>query len=357
MRLKRLELWWRALWIRILVRLMRRPAERPPGLGQRAPFACSFSGTTAPATWSFRPASCAPSRDRIRRSRSTCSRRRRTRRSSTGADYVDRVIVFDKKRLGDYLRRPRLRLRRARYDAVVDCMVTAPSVTTLLLILASGAELSRWASRDAATTPRSTSPFRREARAGRHMVDLLAALARASTSTAISVERRPSGDHGRRARTRRRASWANVQTPTGRWSRADQRFGGIVERDMARRTLRRGDAALRERHSARRRVRVIGAPSESDARSRHRSTRRRRVRGHADAFATRSRSSRRRILCSRRTRASRTPRRRFRAERGDVRARKADDGACTEPPGENVQHPDTTLATLAVDPVWPRSIA
>lgn len=31
------------------------------------------------------------------------------------------------------------RLRRARYDAVVDCMVTAPSVTTLLLVLASGA--------------------------------------------------------------------------------------------------------------------------------------------------------------------------------------------------------------------------
>ena len=26
MRLKRLELWWRALWIRILVRLMRRPS-------------------------------------------------------------------------------------------------------------------------------------------------------------------------------------------------------------------------------------------------------------------------------------------------------------------------------------------
>ena len=31
------------------------------------------------------------------------------------------------------------RLRRARYDAVVDCMVTHPSLTTLLLMLASGA--------------------------------------------------------------------------------------------------------------------------------------------------------------------------------------------------------------------------
>lgn len=31
------------------------------------------------------------------------------------------------------------RLRRARYDAVIDCMVTAPSLTTLLLMLGSGA--------------------------------------------------------------------------------------------------------------------------------------------------------------------------------------------------------------------------
>jgi len=30
-------------------------------------------------------------------------------------------------------------MRRARYDAVIDCMVTAPSLTTLLLMLASGA--------------------------------------------------------------------------------------------------------------------------------------------------------------------------------------------------------------------------
>jgi ADP-heptose:LPS heptosyltransferase len=53
-------------------------------------------------------------------------------------DYVGDVIVFDKKRLSRYLPTA-LRLRRARYDAVIDCMVTAPSVTTLLLILASGA--------------------------------------------------------------------------------------------------------------------------------------------------------------------------------------------------------------------------
>ena len=54
------------------------------------------------------------------------------------APWVHQVVVFDKKRLAGYLRTLRA-LRRARYDAVVDCMVTAPSLTTLLLMLASGA--------------------------------------------------------------------------------------------------------------------------------------------------------------------------------------------------------------------------
>lgn len=54
------------------------------------------------------------------------------------APWVHEVVVFDKKRLGGYLATLR-QLRRARYDAVVDCMVTAPSLTTLLLMLASGA--------------------------------------------------------------------------------------------------------------------------------------------------------------------------------------------------------------------------
>lgn len=54
------------------------------------------------------------------------------------ANWVHEVVVFDKKRLGGYLRTMRA-LRRAHYDVVVDCMVTAPSLTTLLLMLASGA--------------------------------------------------------------------------------------------------------------------------------------------------------------------------------------------------------------------------
>jgi len=52
--------------------------------------------------------------------------------------YVREVVVFDRRRLRDYPALVR-RLRRAKYEAVIDCMVTAPSLTTLLLMLASGA--------------------------------------------------------------------------------------------------------------------------------------------------------------------------------------------------------------------------
>lgn len=55
-----------------------------------------------------------------------------------GNPHVSSVIAWDKARPSDYARLVR-ELRRARYDAVVDCMVLAPSTTTLLLMLASGA--------------------------------------------------------------------------------------------------------------------------------------------------------------------------------------------------------------------------
>src|SRR4026208_851949 len=55
-----------------------------------------------------------------------------------GNPNVSSVIVWDKDRLSGYAQLMR-QLRSARYDAVVDCMVLAPSTTTLLLMLASGA--------------------------------------------------------------------------------------------------------------------------------------------------------------------------------------------------------------------------
>ena len=55
-----------------------------------------------------------------------------------GAGYVRKAIVFDKRDATSYPAMAR-RLRAERYDAVIDCMVTAPSVTTLLLMLATNA--------------------------------------------------------------------------------------------------------------------------------------------------------------------------------------------------------------------------
>jgi ADP-heptose:LPS heptosyltransferase len=52
--------------------------------------------------------------------------------------HVASVVVFERGKLWKYPAFAR-QLRRARYDAVIDCMVTAPSLTTLLLMLASGA--------------------------------------------------------------------------------------------------------------------------------------------------------------------------------------------------------------------------
>ena len=107
-----------------------------------------------------------------------------------GADYVNDIIVFDKRATTSYPS-ALLRLRRGRYDAVIDCMVTAPSVTTLLLILASGARYRvgiAGRGNDAAfnvTVPAETKPHA-------HMADLLAALARAFDVELTTSERRPS---------------------------------------------------------------------------------------------------------------------------------------------------------------------
>ena len=52
--------------------------------------------------------------------------------------YVNEVLVFDRHQPLTYPSAA-MRLRARRYDAVIDCMITAPSTTTLLLMLASGA--------------------------------------------------------------------------------------------------------------------------------------------------------------------------------------------------------------------------
>ena len=55
-----------------------------------------------------------------------------------GEPFIRRVVVLDKKRPWQWPA-ALVRLRAAHYDAVIDCMPTAPSVTMLLLMGASGA--------------------------------------------------------------------------------------------------------------------------------------------------------------------------------------------------------------------------
>lgn len=107
-----------------------------------------------------------------------------------GADYLAEIIVFDKRKLASYLPTAR-RLRRARYDAVVDCMVTAPSVTTLLLILASGAR-HRVGIAGRGNDSAFTVTVQSDAPPGTHMVDRLAVLAKAFDVELREVDRRPS---------------------------------------------------------------------------------------------------------------------------------------------------------------------
>lgn len=105
------------------------------------------------------------------------------------ADYLNEIVVFDKKRLSNYLRTIS-RLRRARYDVVIDCMVTAPSVTTLLLILASGARYRigiAGRGNDAAFNISVAGETADEA----HMVDRLAKLATAFRPPLSAEERQP----------------------------------------------------------------------------------------------------------------------------------------------------------------------
>jgi ADP-heptose:LPS heptosyltransferase len=134
--LKSLERRWKKLWIRLLTGLMRTPKARPDW-GSR-PHKLLFLrhdrlGDMIVSTHVMRviaeshpglaldvlasPANAA---------------------GIEGAPYVRKVIRFDRRDPGGYLKTAAA-LRAERYDAVIDCMVTAPSVTTLLLMLATGA--------------------------------------------------------------------------------------------------------------------------------------------------------------------------------------------------------------------------
>lgn len=210
MRLRRLELWWRRVWIKALVRLMRRPPSAPRW-GER-PHRVLFlrhdrAGDMILSTGVLRA---------IAESYPTIALDVLASPANAaviaGASYVSDVVTFDKRAVATYLPTA-LRLRRARYDAVVDCMVTAPSVTTLLLVLASGARHRigiAGRGNDAAFTLAVPPDPRPDA----HMVDRLAALVRAFDVDPAAIDRRPSLELAAEERASADAIWS-AGTPRG----------------------------------------------------------------------------------------------------------------------------------------------
>lgn len=187
-RLKRLEQSWRKLWIRLLVHLMRRAPDSNPDWGS-APSRVLFlrhdrAGDMILSTGVMRAIADSYTSIALDVLASPINAS-----LVAHAGYLENVIVFDKKRLRSYLPTA-LRLRRARYDAVVDCMVTAPSVTTLLLMLASGARYRIGiAGRGNDSAFNITVPDVSAEDA--HMVDRLAALTAAFGSVPSLEDRQP----------------------------------------------------------------------------------------------------------------------------------------------------------------------
>jgi ADP-heptose:LPS heptosyltransferase len=154
--------------------------------------------------------------------------------------YVREVVVFDRHAPLTYpLAAAGLRSRR--YDAVVDCMITAPSVTTLLLMLASGATHRigvRHGNDFAYTLP---VPPRESAV---HIIDKLGALVTAFGLQPSAVDLRPSitltalereaGERmwradGERAGTRRTRLLVNVSAGRAFRQWPDDRFVRVVQ--------------------------------------------------------------------------------------------------------------------------------
>jgi ADP-heptose:LPS heptosyltransferase len=167
-----------------------------------------------------------------------------------------RPVVFHKHRPWTY---PALlrQLRRARYDVVVDCMVTAPSLTTLLLMLASGAPRRVGIALrgvDAALTD-AVPP----APQARHLVEHLSPLSRAFGAAPpeggwrpelrLSVEERLAAERGwERVPGGGQRVLVNVSAGTAERRWPDDRYVSVL------RYLRMTMPAVR--------LRVIGAPGE-----------------------------------------------------------------------------------------------
>jgi len=126
---------------------------------------------------------------------------------------VDRVHVFDKRRPGSFTGLAR-RLREIGYDAVIDCMVTAPSMTGVLLMLASGAP-HRIGIAGRGVDAALTLPVQ-PVRGAEHIIDLLSALLEPFGIDRSTVDLRPSLQLNAAERAAGAARWERVGGGDGR---------------------------------------------------------------------------------------------------------------------------------------------
>ena len=182
--------------------------------------------------------------------------------------YVNEVVMFDKRRLLGYPG-ALAALRRRRYDAVIDCMVTSPSLTTLLLMLASGARYRigvRQLGNDFAYT--LPVPARESAE---HIVDKLGALVTAFGLQPSALDLSPRVrltaeelDRGERVWTgatehapRKRRLLVNVSAGRGHHAWPDEKFIALLAE--VRRSVPDADVVLISSPSERPRAERIGA--------------------------------------------------------------------------------------------------
>jgi ADP-heptose:LPS heptosyltransferase len=159
--------------------------------------------------------------------------------------YLHDVIVANTKKPGSW-KRTFGELRKRRYDAVIDCMITAPSLTTLLLMVASGARYRIGVRHGNDFAYTLAVPPRESAE---HLVDKLAALLSAfglqptaldlRPRVRLTAEERDRGEHAWRGETEHAAAagprlLVNVSAGRPRTQWPDERFVQVIRDVRAR---------------------------------------------------------------------------------------------------------------------------
>jgi ADP-heptose:LPS heptosyltransferase len=172
---------------------------------------------------------------------------------------IDEVHVFDKRNSRSFPALAR-RLREARYDAVIDCMVTAPSMTGLMLMVASGAR-HRIGIRGRGVDSGLTIPVDRFTGSG-HIIDFLSSFADVFGIERSDTDWRPSIHLSEEELASAESRWGEAGEPRGQRLLCNV-SAGHVGRSWPHDRFIAAVSRLRQRFPDLR-VAVVGAPSERD---------------------------------------------------------------------------------------------